>query len=128
MQTALVQGQAFKASPAGYRMRKRSAFTPRAVAAPEAPAKLQRPDKSGRFGKFGGKYVPETLIPALEELEVAYKNAQADPSFQVGTSSLTHKKQASNGMHCHHFWIPGKSYTCSMLRQHNESRVRNPSC
>lgn len=90
MQTAVMQGQAFKASPAGYRMRKRSVCTPRAVAAPEAPAKLQRPDKSGRFGKFGGKYVPETLIPALEELEIAYKDAQADPSFQVGANSSTH--------------------------------------
>lgn len=60
-----------------------------ATAAPEAPeiektAKdYARPDTAGRFGKFGGKYVPETLIPALAELEVAYKEAIADPSFQV---------------------------------------------
>lgn len=43
----------------------------------------QRPDSTGRFGKFGGKYVPETLIPALLELEQAYKEAQQDPSFQA---------------------------------------------
>ncbi|MEO7997155.1 MAG: tryptophan synthase subunit beta [Gemmatimonadaceae bacterium] len=35
-----------------------------------------------RFGKFGGKYVPETLIPALEELELAYELAIKDPEFR----------------------------------------------
>ncbi|MEP6763864.1 MAG: tryptophan synthase subunit beta, partial [Gemmatimonadaceae bacterium] len=35
-----------------------------------------------RFGKFGGKYVPETLIPALDELELAYASAMDDPSFR----------------------------------------------
>ena len=34
-----------------------------------------------RFGAFGGRYVPETLIPALDELEAAYENARRDPSF-----------------------------------------------
>lgn len=42
-----------------------------------------RPDASGRYGKFGGKYVPETLIVALTELEQAYKEALADPTFIV---------------------------------------------
>ena len=37
---------------------------------------------SDRFGPFGGRYVPETLIPALDELEVALATAKADPSFQ----------------------------------------------
>ena len=36
---------------------------------------------SDRFGAFGGKYVPETLIPALEALELAYAEAMADPAF-----------------------------------------------
>jgi tryptophan synthase beta chain len=36
----------------------------------------------GRFGQYGGKYVPETLMPAVLELERAYAEAQADPSFQ----------------------------------------------
>lgn len=35
-----------------------------------------------RFGQFGGKYVPETLIPALEELEHAYETAMLDPEFR----------------------------------------------
>lgn len=40
------------------------------------------PAFTDRFGKFGGRYVPETLIPALEELEEAYEAAQKDPEFQ----------------------------------------------
>jgi tryptophan synthase beta chain len=40
-----------------------------------------QPDPRGRFGRFGGRYVPETLIPALDELEEAYRNAKKDPSF-----------------------------------------------
>ncbi len=41
-----------------------------------------RPDVSGYFGKYGGKFVPETLMPALAELEDAYANALADAAFQ----------------------------------------------
>lgn len=44
---------------------------------------LQRPDDTGRFGRFGGKYVPETLITALAELEQAYAEAINDPAFTV---------------------------------------------
>ncbi len=43
---------------------------------------------SDRFGQFGGKYVPETLIPALDELEDAYATAQADPSFREELSTM----------------------------------------
>ena len=39
------------------------------------------PDARGRFGRFGGRYVPETLIPALDELEAAYQTAKRDPAF-----------------------------------------------
>lgn len=46
-------------------------------------ASPQRPDATGRYGKYGGKYVPETLITALTELEAAYAEALADPSFVV---------------------------------------------
>ena len=41
-----------------------------------------RPDVSGYFGKYGGKFVPETLMPALAELENAYADALADTAFQ----------------------------------------------
>jgi tryptophan synthase beta subunit len=39
--------------------------------------------RPGRFGEFGGRYVPETLVGAHEELEEAYRAAQADPAFQT---------------------------------------------
>ena len=38
--------------------------------------------QSDRFGVFGGRYVPETLIPAIDELEKAYDQARLDPAFQ----------------------------------------------
>jgi tryptophan synthase beta chain len=43
---------------------------------------------AGRFGAFGGRYVPETLIPALDELEAAYEAACGDASFQAELASL----------------------------------------
>ena len=39
------------------------------------------PSLTGRFGEFGGRYVPETLIRALDELVVAYEEAGRDPGF-----------------------------------------------
>lgn len=60
----------------------RRAVRVQAVAAPPQP-KYQRPDPTGRYGVYGGKYVPETLIPALEDLEVQYKAAAQDPAFKV---------------------------------------------
>jgi tryptophan synthase beta chain len=44
---------------------------------------LPRPDSFGRFGKFGGKYVPETLMYALTELESAFYSLAGDEEFQV---------------------------------------------
>jgi tryptophan synthase beta chain len=41
------------------------------------------PDKKGHFGVYGGKFVPETLMPALEELEAAYLAARKDKEFQA---------------------------------------------
>ena len=41
------------------------------------------PNAEGRFGAFGGRYVPETLIAALDQLTVAYDEANADPTFQA---------------------------------------------
>ena len=45
---------------------------------------------AGRFGAYGGRYVPETLMAALEELEVAYAAAEADPAFHVELDGLLH--------------------------------------
>nr|WP_262923395.1 tryptophan synthase subunit beta [Brevundimonas diminuta] len=41
------------------------------------------PDAEGRFGPYGGRFVPETLMPLIHELDAAYKAAKADPSFQA---------------------------------------------
>src|SRR5436309_7837904 len=41
------------------------------------------PDARGRFGAFGGRYVPETLIPALDELAREYEKARRDPKFKT---------------------------------------------
>ena len=46
------------------------------------------PDLRGRFGEFGGKYVPETLMPALAELEAAFEQAQADDGFRAELDGL----------------------------------------
>jgi tryptophan synthase beta chain len=45
------------------------------------------PDKKGRFGPYGGRYVPETVIYALEELERAYRKIKKDKSFQKELAS-----------------------------------------
>jgi tryptophan synthase beta chain len=44
--------------------------------------------QSGYFGRFGGTFVPEILVPALEELEAAFLDAQTDPGFQDELSEL----------------------------------------
>jgi tryptophan synthase beta chain len=43
---------------------------------------LVTPGSDGRFGEFGGRFVPETLVPACQELEAAFNDAWADPSFR----------------------------------------------
>lgn len=46
------------------------------------------PDASGHFGKYGGRFVPETLMAPLEELEHAYREAQGDEGFQLELAAL----------------------------------------
>ena len=52
------------------------------------PTFNQYPDALGRFGQYGGKYVPETLMPALFELETAYAQYQDDPDFNQELQQL----------------------------------------
>jgi len=52
------------------------------------PASTRVPDAAGRFGPFGGRYVPETLTHALEELGAEYEQAAGDPAFQAELDSL----------------------------------------
>ena len=47
------------------------------------------PDESGRYGDFGGKFIPETLMPALDELEEEYRAARADPAFGARLEKLS---------------------------------------
>jgi len=58
---------------------------PQSVATPIAAdieALAAAPDARGRFGEFGGRFVPETIIPALDELGEEYEKAKQDPEFK----------------------------------------------
>ena len=46
------------------------------------------PDTKGRFGQFGGVYVPETLVAALDQLESEYARAKSDPDFHAELTAL----------------------------------------
>ena len=47
------------------------------------PVGTHPPDARGRFGRFGGRFVPETVMAALDELEAAVEDALADPAFHA---------------------------------------------
>jgi tryptophan synthase beta chain len=49
---------------------------------------LLRPDAAGHFGPYGGRYVPETLMEPLRELEEAYREARRDPAFRRALTDL----------------------------------------
>jgi tryptophan synthase beta chain len=49
---------------------------------------MGEPDASGRFGEFGGRYVPESLIPACLDLEAQFRTLWADPGFHVELETL----------------------------------------
>ena len=46
------------------------------------------PDSSGHFGAYGGRYVAETLMPLILELEKAYEDSKKDPAFQAELNGL----------------------------------------
>ena len=53
------------------------------------PVTLRRdPDSRGYFGEFGGRYVPETLVEPVEELERAYLEVRDDPAFAAELNRL----------------------------------------
>ena len=66
------------------------------------------PDERGRFGEYGGRYVPETLMPLVLELERAYGAAKADPEFQASL----------NGYLRHYVGRPSPLYFAERLTQH----------
>ena len=49
------------------------------------------PDDRGRFGPFGGRYVPETLVPAFDRLEAGVKEHLHDPAFQAEFQKELHE-------------------------------------
>ena len=51
---------------------------------------MGEPDSTGRFGDFGGVFVPETLVPACQELEAAFREAWSDSSFRAELDTLLH--------------------------------------
>src|SRR3954464_6025435 len=57
------------------------------VAVPGAPI-MGAPSERGRFGRFGGQFVPETLIPACHSLEEAFREAWADAAFRAELDEL----------------------------------------
>ena len=66
------------------------------------------PDVNGRFGEFGGRYVAETLMPLVLDLDRAYAAAKADPSFQAEL----------NGYLTHYVGRPSPLYFAERLTQH----------
>ena len=65
---------------------------------PASPAAV--PDARGRFGDFGGRYVPETLMFALDQLDRAYREAKHDPRVprpsSTGSSTTTSAGRAGS--------------------------------
>jgi len=66
------------------------------------------PDAEGRFGEFGGRYVPETLMPLVLELDRAYRAAKADPAFH----------RELGGYLTHYVGRPSPLYFAERLTQH----------
>ena len=52
-------------------------------AQPEANTYRAKPDERGHFGQFGGRYVAETLMPLILDLDREYRAAKADPAFKA---------------------------------------------
>jgi tryptophan synthase beta subunit len=51
------------------------------TATASTPATTSFPDASGHYGRFGGRFVPEALIVALDQLDAAFRAAKVDPEF-----------------------------------------------
>ena len=66
------------------------------------------PDEDGHFGIFGGRYVAETLMPLLLEVEKAYEDAKADPAFQAEFDNLLE----------HYVGRPSPLYFASRITEH----------
>ena len=54
----------------------------------DADSLMTEPDATGRFGEFGGRFIPETLIPACQELEAGFRDAWSDPGFRTELDTI----------------------------------------
>ena len=61
-----------------------------AASVPPPGGLMGEPDPAGRFGRFGGRFLPEALVPACQELEAAFRTAWADPSFKDEYLAILH--------------------------------------
>ena len=77
-------GRATARSPGGDGVRERS---PREDTVTKVPV-MGEPTPEGRFGRFGGRFVPETLVPACADLERAFRSAWGDPEFRGELDAL----------------------------------------
>lgn len=68
----------------------------------------QWPDENGRFGEFGGRYVAETLMPLILDLEKEYRTAKADPAFKAQMDDLW----------AHYVGRPSPLYFAERLTEH----------
>ena len=66
------------------------------------------PDDKGRFGHYGGRFVAETLMPLILDLEAAYKAAQSDPAFEAELVDLQ----------THYVGRPSPLYFAERLTEH----------
>ena len=75
---------------------------------------MAEPTESGRFGDFGGMYVPETLVPACQELDRAFRDAWGDPAFRNELDHLlrTYAGRPSPLTECHRL---GEELGCRIL-------------
>jgi len=71
------------------------------------------PDASGHFGRFGGRFVPEALVAALDQLDTAYRHAQADEGFQA---EFNHLLRTYAG-------VPSLLYEAHRLSDHASARI-----
>jgi tryptophan synthase beta chain len=55
-----------------------------------SPSAMGEPSAEGRFGDFGGRFVPESLVPACQELEAAFRAAWGDPGFHAEFEAILH--------------------------------------
>ena len=89
------------------------------------------PGATGRFGEFGGLFVPETLVPACQELEAAFREAWADPGFRAeldvccGTTRAG-RRSSPSAPTCLPSWAAG---SCSSARTSTtRARTRSTTC